>query len=509
MNSRDGDGDSRLSTGNHYQHESQMRLRGRMPTQRARSIRGLTDPRTPVQGVLPRDKPSRYLSDDSISVAIRQRKAPSRAISTDDLWSSRHGGTEPRRGSRRPHVTGSRSFSPPPSQIIDSTHKPKNEFRSKGESKASLHGTVNTVAATDSEGSSHPTELLHTSSSSSFDGSGGCVAHRIPETTLVDAKKKIAESKATKSTDIFAGAIVAFMQESHHSIILFCLDTVAEEAFENQAMVLALIGHSVCKQVFKIITRHLGDEKMMSSAFAALRVLTTHSEARIALVQLSLSKQVVEAMQCNSRNATIQGDGCAILSNLAVDAVNAKVEPVDQSVILVVLEAMTQHKNDETVVSSACFAYKNLTYEESNLRSMSRTEGLLDSLQAALKQFASIFEAHETLDRIYLALAEDASLEESIVAMLQAEATFADDQGPETIVNLLDTLKMYSWSRDVAAQCLTMLAELTMSSETNKAKLLANISLHQLRACVDACGNAKSIESELAVIIDLFDPKST
>jgi hypothetical protein len=214
-------------------------------------------------------------------------------------------------------------------------------------------------------------------------------------------------------------------------------------------------------------------------------------------------------MQCNLSNSTIQCDGCAILSNLAVDAVNAKVEPVEKSVISVVLEAMKKHKNDEAVVSSACFAFKNLTYETTNLRSMSRANGLMDALKAVLDRFESIFDAYETYDRLCMALAEDESLEESIVATLQIEAQSAVVQGPETIVNLLETLEMYSWSRDVAAQCLTMLASLAGSSEAHKAKLLNTITLHQLRACVNECGHAKSIETNLAAVIDLFDQESS
>jgi len=394
----------------------------------------------------------------------------------------------------------SRSFSPTPPEDMGSFRE--GDCGPEDGSKASHHGTVDTAETveTEMESSLHPLELLYSSSTFSFDGSGS-VAPRIPETALEDVKKMIKEKKATRSTDLLAQCIAESMQDNNLDIKMLCLESIADEAMENESFVLALIRHNACKQLSKIITRHFGEEKMVCAAFAALRVLTMDAEARKALLRLSLSKTVVEAMQCNISNMTVQCDGCAILSNLAVDAVNTQVDAVDQSVIAGILEAMKEHKNEESVVSGACFAFKNLTYEASNLRAMSRTEGLLDALQAVLDRFDSIFEAHETLDSLYMALAEDASLEESIVATLKA-----DDQsqhGPEIIVNLLDTLKMYSWSREVVAQCLTMLKTLTLSSDAHKAKLLESISLNQLRDCVKEFGAVQ--DDMVATVVSLFE----
>ena len=431
---------------------------------------------------------------------MRKRQPPNRSLSSDDIWSNRNVESEPRRGSRRPQLAGSRSFSPPPSKSLNSAHRSKKDFERKGESKASSHDTVDTVSVSVLDGSLHRTELLCASSSFSFDGSGGSAAHRVPETTLEEVERIITVKKATKNADLLAEAVVDFMQEDQHSILLYCLDLLADQALENQSSVQAFIRHNVCKPLSNIISRHFGDEKIISSAFAALRVLTTDSKARNTLVKLSLSDYVAEAMQCNLCSSTIQCDGCAILSNLAVDAINTKVEPVEKSVISVILEAMKQHKNDEAVVSGACFAFKNLTYDTTNLRYMSRAKGLMDAVKAVLDRFESI---------LCMALAEDESLEESIVATLQIEAQSSDDQGPETIVNLLETLEMYSWSRDVVAQCLAMLASLAGSSEVHKAKLLNSTSLLKLRACVNECGHSKFIEKRLASVADLFHQESS
>lgn len=488
IGSKDGAAAAENGTGSgNNQHESQMRLRGRMPPRRGRSIRGNMDPKNPVQGVLPRNPPSRSLSDDG-------------------LGSSRHRDREPRRA-RRPKQMSTRSFSPTPPEDMDSFRQSGKDCGPEDGSKVSKHGTVDTAETveTEMESSLHPLDLLQASSNFSFDSSGS-VAPCIPETTLEDVKKTIKEKKATRSTDLLAQCIAESMQENNNDIQLFCLDTIADEALGNHSFVLALIRHKACKQLSKIITRHFGDEKMVCGAFAALRVLTMDSEARKALLRLFLWKKIVEAMQCNISNAAVQCDGCAVLSNLAVDAVNTKVDAVDQSVIDVIHEAMKEHKNDESVVSGACFAFKNFTYEASNLRAMSRTEGLLDDLQAVLDRFDSIFEAHETLDSLYMALAEDASLEESIVATLKTE--IQSQQGPETIVHLLDTLKMYSWSREVVAQCLAMLKSLSLSSDAHKAKLLESISLDQLRVCVKEFGDAKAVQDEMITLVDLFEQSS-
>jgi hypothetical protein len=78
-----------------------------------------------------------------------------------------------------------------------------------------------------------------------------------------------------------------------------------------------LIQDGACNVLQKALCRHLGDTKVVESACATIRVLSTEVQGRVVMTELSIEKTVVEAMMCNAFVATIQRDACAILSNIS------------------------------------------------------------------------------------------------------------------------------------------------------------------------------------------------
>jgi len=457
------------SSGSEHENQGARPRPGRMPPRRVRSMR-------PAQGTLQRDMPSRSQSDEGLMTGLR--------------------GREPRRAQRPNHRLATRSYSPTPD--TDSFHASRVSLPDDGgkDSASTL------TASTEIDGSVHALDLLQASSQFSFDSSVGSSRLVLPDTTHEDVKLKIAEKKATKSADLLAECLVKSMKDHHGdiSIQMHCLDTIADEALESPSFALTLTRHGANKLLSKALSRHFGDQGMVASAFAALRILTTKSEARNDLVGLSLSKSIVEAMQCNLSSKSIQCDGCAILSNLAFDAPNKKVDAVYQSVIDALVQAMQEHPQDESVVNGACFALRNLTYNEANLRTMGRTEGLTDTLQAALERYDSMFEALETLDSVQISLAEDASLEESILMTLKDN----NADNPDAIVNVLDTLKAFSWSKLIVGECLTAVKSLALTSEQHKDKLFSSIALDELRAYAKDFGDDQSIQSNMIAVTNLI-----
>jgi hypothetical protein len=164
---------------------------------------------------------------------------------------------------------------------------------------------------------------------------------------------------------------------------------------------LLLVRDGACLRLVNVISSHVGDFTLVASALAGLRILSHETEARSVLQQQKASEQITQAMQCHASSAAIVGDGCALLSNLAINVEQKKVSVVGEEIITVVVDAVRNHRGNGHVLSSACFALKNFTYEETNLRSLARMTGILDTLQHA---GGSCKEARLVFEKVQMAL---------------------------------------------------------------------------------------------------------
>jgi hypothetical protein len=362
-----------------------------------------------------------------------------------------------------------------------------------------------------------------------------------------DLKTMINDVKATGCAEILSEYLLSTMA-SHHSdehVQLLCLTHIADEfieAFDSSAFVAAkgdlcvfdalksfpnsldvqeqgcnalgviatnecnrleLIHRGACSYLVNALSHHLGDASVVLNAFTALRILSTEMEGRDTLQHLSLPETAVEAMQCNISSASIQRDGCAILSNMAVDAVNTQVSAVGHSEISAIVKAMKRHADDESVMASACFALKNFTYNESNLRSMSHADNIFECLERAGK-FDSIFiSAEQTIEKVYISRAQDESLEEQAHKALKAKVAAQSDD-PEIVVVVLESLKVFKWSSRISTACFKILQSLAFTSEPHKHKLLTSINPEQLLSYTEDFRSDEALHTEAAILIDLF-----
>jgi hypothetical protein len=181
-------------------------------------------------------------------------------------------------------------------------------------------------------------------------------------------------------------------EEGCHAIAALCL---------HEPTRVLLVRDGACLRLVNAISSHIGDCTAVASALVCLRILSHETEARSVLQQQKASERITQAMQFHASSAAIVGDGCALLSNLAINVEQKKVSAVGEEVITIVVDAVRNHRGNGYVLSSACFALKNFTYEETNLRFLSRMTDILDTLQHAGR---SCKEARLVFEKVQMAL---------------------------------------------------------------------------------------------------------
>jgi hypothetical protein len=268
-----------------------------------------------------------------------------------------------------------------------------------------------------------------------------------------------------------------------------------------------LIGAGSCGTILKAVSKNFGDASLVTSAFIAIRIFSTEPQGRNELIRIAAAKVVVEAMQCNASIAAIQSDGCAILSNLAVDAESKTVSKVSKSEITTIVKVMKMHEDDETVIASACFALKNLSYNQDNLRMISKSESVLDALERAT-QFSSILSVEDTMEQIFLSRAQDESLEEATIKSLKEKTASRASQSldhPDIINDLLETIVAFNWSLAIVTHCLKYIRALATTSEQNRSVLLNNVMISNIHDILFDFESDSNVQEELYILKGLCD----
>jgi hypothetical protein len=261
-----------------------------------------------------------------------------------------------------------------------------------------------------------------------------------------------------------------------------------------------LVRSGACSCLAEAMGNFIENVSLVRNVIGALRNLSLDTEAREKLNLIPAWKGTVKAMRHNSKDAAIQRDGCALLSNLAVDAENKVVLSVTNEVLGAVIHALEIHCSDASVVTSACFALKNFTYEDSNLRSMSRIHNIFNVLQVA-----SELTGHEEMDviveRLQTSRAEDESLEEqaheSLIAMIELQS----ERPSEMIATVVNVLKTYSWSTKIADICTQLLRDHAAKSDLHKRNVLDAGTLEELKALERVFGVKDTVRHEALLLI--------
>ena len=230
----------------------------------------------------------------------------------------------------------------------------------------------------------------------------------------------------------------------------------------------ALARAGAVKLLFRALEDFVEDEEVLEVILGALRTLSPDKNVRDAIVPLLGARRVCRAMGKHRSSTAIQRDGCAFLSNVSVDIDNQMVSTVHNDELAAVVRALGDHLRNESVVSSACFALKNYTYEEKNLRNLRRFEDVIPLLEDASKYSTKAeirLDADEIRERIQLSGQEDDALEEIAYSSLRdamQSPRMTVDQAVETI---RDVMKQYEWSEKLLVFGLGSLLSLSRQSE--------------------------------------------
>jgi hypothetical protein len=147
-----------------------------------------------------------------------------------------------------------------------------------------------------------------------------------------------------------------------------------------------------------------------------------------------------------------------------VDSEKQSVMAVGQQVLDAVVDALKTHPDDEATVGGACFALKNFTFEQSNIRALCKMDGIFGLLLAQSERYE---DGAIVLERLQLSTAEDASLEDSAVDSLNA-IVVSQSEEPKIIEDVLETMKSFDWSAKVTAACLRSLSSLASCVDSHK-----------------------------------------
>mmetsp|Transcript_124811 Transcript_124811/g.186461 ORF Transcript_124811/g.186461 Transcript_124811/m.186461 type:complete len:841 (+) Transcript_124811:30-2552(+) len=261
-----------------------------------------------------------------------------------------------------------------------------------------------------------------------------------------------------------------------------------------------LIRAQACQHVVQAMKSFMSTESLVRTAIGALRTLSPEMEARDLLITLGSQKIVVQTMVSHRQCISVQRDGCAFLSNCAVDIEKQVVKVVPYEELNAVVQAMFYHKTEISVMQGACFALKNYTHEESNCRTIRQCKGVDDLIQYAstYEESPSCMEnAADILERLQMSRMMDESIEEQAYMEL---IRFADSESNKTIVQrkISEVLSDFGWSPRMISISLQILGKIIREDVSQRDQLCASGVLEDVllvcdklardeRVCAEGC----------------------
>jgi hypothetical protein len=150
-----------------------------------------------------------------------------------------------------------------------------------------------------------------------------------------------------------------------------------------------LVRAGACARIVKALRDFIATESLVRTAIGAMRTLSPELEAREHFASLQASKWISEAMVVHRSCVSVQRDGCAFLSNCAVNIEKQYVTVAPLKELDVVVQAMAQHRQDVSIMVGACFALRNYTHETKNCRTLRQCNGVGDIMIYAAEFQAS------------------------------------------------------------------------------------------------------------------------
>jgi hypothetical protein len=249
-----------------------------------------------------------------------------------------------------------------------------------------------------------------------------------------------------------------------------------------------------CQALIAALTRHIGDERLVSGPVATLRMLSVVQEAQAWLEGSGSATQVASAMQCHPSIANLQRDGCALLSNIAVNPEHRTVAEVSVDVVETITEALRTHgPSDPTVAASACFALKNLSYQVSNLKVLAKIPDAVE-LVAKAASVGGSDDAYAVLEKLQLVLAEEQSLREQATASVSSMTS---------VVDIVEVMKHNCRDHKSVLRCMEAITAL-LKSNSSQLEVLQNDGevLAYLLQCTELYASDPQIQQKARVLMD-------
>lgn len=179
----------------------------------------------------------------------------------------------------------------------------------------------------------------------------------------------------------------------------------------------ALVRAGACASVAMALKNHIGTESLARTAIGAALALSAELEARKEFKRIGTSKLTVDSMAIHRSSVVVQRDGCAFLSNCAVDIEKQAVNVVSLEELDATVQAMKHHKQDTSVMQGACFALKNYTHEEKNCSTLRMCKDVDDVLMDASGLYPTAG-ADEIMERLRLSQSMEEAIKEGTGAPL-------------------------------------------------------------------------------------------
>jgi hypothetical protein len=268
-----------------------------------------------------------------------------------------------------------------------------------------------------------------------------------------------------------------------------------------------LVQHGACRLLVKNLKTFMVDSKVAASTIAALRGLSLETSAREAFGHILASKYVSAVMMKQSSVASIQRDGCAFLSNVSVDMQSQEVSVVSRDLLEAIVNAILAHRDNESVVSVACFALCNLTYEKKNLRTLRDIEDVFSLFEPSdANKVLGCQDAYDVLERLQMSQAEDASLEDHAAESLKMVELNANEKG--AVLEVKGIMENFDWSAKVSADCFDCLVFLIARSELHLEAILKENGADELICHLKRHGTNLSVLESASKLFAILSQKS-
>uniref|UniRef100_A0A7S1CXZ1 Uncharacterized protein n=1 Tax=Cyclophora tenuis TaxID=216820 RepID=A0A7S1CXZ1_CYCTE len=253
-------------------------------------------------------------------------------------------------------------------------------------------------------------------------------------------------------------------------------------------------------RIIRALVKHIHVEDVVLRALGTLRTLSSEMEVRQDLVALEAPQHVAQAMAMHRDNPAVQRDGCAFLSNSAVDVERQQVAVATKAEIEAIVEAMSHHQNDPSVLSGATFALKNYSFMEKNIRTLLSCHDAVKLLDYTMKNCTDTNgrdDAVIVLERIQTCFTDDENLEDTVYRSMM-ESVELNPHSSSGVNQVFHTMKEYDWSSRIVAGGLDAIQTLLHRSPSHKNKvrgeilitLMSMMSRHEDSAAVQLRGCA-------------------